>query len=59
VEVTDEMVKDAQRYKWLRENGNSFFNCLHYRGVFEVFDKEVDDAMRAALEAVLSEKSHE
>lgn len=36
--------RDAERYRWLRENGNAFLNACHYRGKGEVFDSEVDAA---------------
>lgn len=39
--------KDAARYRWLRDNGNRFFNAVNYQGVGEVMDASVDAAMKA------------
>jgi hypothetical protein len=40
-----EDARDAVRYRWLRENGNSFFNACHYRGKGDAFDAQVDSAL--------------
>ena len=39
--------QDAERYRWLRKHGNSFYNCVHYQGVDEVLDANVDAAIAA------------
>jgi hypothetical protein len=38
--------EDAERYRWLREHGNKFFNAVNYQGTGEVFDMSVDAARR-------------
>ena len=38
--------EDAERYRWLREHGNRFFNAVTYQGTGDIFDASVDAARR-------------
>ena len=45
--ASPDVVRDAERYRWLREHGNKFFNAMRYQGRFDVMDQSVDAAMAA------------
>ena len=51
----DALRADAERYRWLRQHGNSFFNAVNYQGKNEVLDAAID----AALAARAQEKKDE
>jgi hypothetical protein len=37
---------DAERYRWLRKNGNRFYNSINYQGNDEILDSGIDEAMK-------------
>ena len=42
----DALALDAARYRWLRKNGNRFYNAINYQGNDDALDESVDLEMK-------------